>query len=117
MPWDSIGKARTVWTEAEQTCLFYPTELGPLPSLRLKAFCHGQQLVEYLAIFTRLAAYDRRWVADAVLRRELELSGLLQRTAEDDAGTMSYERLAAEDLDRLRAASGRVDCRRGGRPM
>ena len=84
VPWNTIGTARS-WTEPEQTCLFYPTEQGPLASLRLKAFCHGQQLVEYLTIFTRLAGHDRRWVAEA-LRRELGLDGLLKKTSEGDAG-------------------------------
>ena len=37
-----------------------PPRGGPLPSLRLKAFCHGQQLVEYVVIFTQLAGHDRR---------------------------------------------------------
>ena len=63
------------------------------PACRLKAFCHGQQLVEYLAIFTQLAGHDRRSVA-AALRRELGLDGLLKKTSEDDAGTMSYDRLS-----------------------
>ena len=90
VPWNTIGTARS-WTEPDQTCLFYPTEKGPLPSLRLKAFCHGQQLVEYLVIFTQLAGHDRRSVAEA-LRRELGLDGLLKKTSEDDAGTMSYDR-------------------------
>ena len=79
VPWNTIGTARS-WAEPEQTCLFYPSEQGPLPSLRLKAFCHGQQLVEYLTIFTQLAGHDRRSVA-AALRRELGLDGLLTRTS------------------------------------
>ena len=67
VPWNTIGTANS-WTEPDQTCLFYPTQKGPLPSLRLKAFCHGQQLVEYLAIFSQLSGHDRRSVADAVRR-------------------------------------------------
>jgi hypothetical protein len=104
LPWNTIGTARA-WTEPEETCLFYPTERGPLPSLRLKAFCHGQQLVEYLAIFTQLAGHDRRAVAAAV-RREMALGGRLNKTSADDAGTMSYDRFSAESLELLRFRLG-----------
>jgi hypothetical protein len=76
-----------------------------VPSLRLKAFCHGQQLVEYLVIFTQLAGYDRRAVAEAV-RREMGLDGRLAKTSEDDAGTMSYDRFTPESLERLRVCLG-----------
>jgi hypothetical protein len=104
VPWNTIGTARS-WTEPDQTCLFYPTEKGPLPSLRLKAICHGQQLVEYIVIFTQLAGHDRRSVAEA-LRRELGLDGLLQKTSEDDAGMMRYDRLSPESLERVRFRLG-----------
>jgi hypothetical protein len=104
VPWNTIGTARG-WTEPDQTCLFYPTEQGPLPSLRLMAFCHGQQLVEYLTIFTQLAGHDRRSVA-AALGRELGLDGLLKKTSEEDAGTMSYDRLSPEQIERLRFRLG-----------
>ncbi len=104
VPWNTIGAARS-WAEPDQTCLFYPTESGPLPSLRLKAFCHGQQLVEYLTIFTQLTGHDRRSVAEA-LRRELGSDGLLTTSSEDDAGTMHYERLSPESLERLRFRLG-----------
>jgi hypothetical protein len=104
VPWNTIGTARS-WTEPDQTCLFYPTEQGPLPSLRLKAFCHGQQLVEYLTIFTQLAGYERRSVAEA-LRRELGLDGLLKKASEGDAGTMSYDRLSPDHIELVRFRLG-----------
>jgi len=104
VPWNTIGTEQS-WTVPDETCLFYPTEEGPLPSLRLKAFCHGQQLVEYVTIFTQLAGHDRRSVAEA-LRRELGLDGLLKKTSEDDAGSMSYDRLSPESLELLRFRLG-----------
>jgi hypothetical protein len=104
VPWNTIGTARS-WTEPDRTCLFYPGEKGPMPSLRLKAFCHGQQLVEYLTIFTQLAGHDRRSVAEAV-RREMELGGRLTKTSEADAGTVSYDRLSPESLEHLRVRLG-----------
>jgi hypothetical protein len=104
VPWNTIGTERS-WTEPDQTCLFYPTQEGPLPSLRLKAFCHGQQVVEYLAIFTQLAGHDRRSVAEA-LRRELGLDGLLKKTSESDAGSLNYDRLSPEQIELLRFRLG-----------
>ena len=104
VPWNTIGTSRS-WTEPDQTSLFYPTPKGPLPSLRLKAFLHGQQLVEYLTIFTRISGHDRRSVAEA-LRRDLKLDGLLTRTSEEDSGTMSYDRLSAESLESVRYRLG-----------
>ncbi len=104
VPWNTIGTAQS-WAEPDQTCLFYPAEKGPLPSLRLKAFCHGQQLVEYVTIFTELTGHYRRSVAEA-LRGELGLDGLLKKTSEDDAGTMSYDRLSPERLESLRYRLG-----------
>jgi hypothetical protein len=104
VPWNTIGNARS-WTAPDQTCLFYPTEQGPLPSLRLKAYCHGQQLIEYVTIFTQLAGHDRRGVAEA-LRRELGLEGLLTKTSADDAGTMRYDRLSPHRLELLRFRLG-----------
>jgi hypothetical protein len=104
VPWNTIGTARS-WAEPDQTCLFYPTEQGPLASLRLKAFCHGQQLVEYLTIFTQLAGHDRRSVA-AALRRELGLDGPLTRTFEADPGAMRYDRLSPEQIELVRFRLG-----------
>jgi hypothetical protein len=104
LPWNTIGTARS-WSEPDPTSLFYPTKKGPLPSLRLKAFCHGQQLVEYITIFTLLAGHDRRSVAEA-LRRELRLDGRLTKASADDAGTTSYDRLSPETLESVRVRIG-----------
>jgi hypothetical protein len=104
VPWNTIGTAQS-WTTPDQTCLFYPSEHGPLPSLRLKAFCHGEQLVEYITVFTQLAGHDRRSVAEA-LQRELGLDGMLKKTSDDDAGTMTYDRLTPDGMERLRCRLG-----------
>ena len=39
-------------------------------------------------------------------KRELGLAGLLKKTSEDDAGTMSYDRLSPESLETLRYRLG-----------
>jgi len=104
VPWNTIGTPKA-WAQPEPTCLFYPHASGPLPSLRLKALCHGQQLVEYLTIFTQLTGHDRRAVAAAV-RRELNLDATLKKASDDDAGTLAYDRLSAESLEQLRRRLG-----------
>ena len=111
VPWNTIGTAKS-WIEPDQTSLIYPTEQGPLPSLRLKAFCYGQQLVEYLAIFTQLAGHDRPSVAES-LCREIGLDGQHKKASEDDAGTMSYDRVSPESLEFLRFRLGSwIDARK-----
>ena len=52
-----------------------------------------------------MGGYDRRSVAEA-LRRELGFDGLLKKTSEDDAGTMSYDRLSPARIERLRFCLG-----------
>ena len=47
LPWQVIGTAES-WRKADATCLFYPTDKGPLPSVCLKAFTRAQQDIEYL---------------------------------------------------------------------
>jgi hypothetical protein len=55
LPWQTIGTQKS-WEAADQTALFYPHADGPLPSVRLKAFMMGQQLIEYLTMACEL--YD-----------------------------------------------------------
>jgi hypothetical protein len=66
VPWQTIGTEAS-WREPDALSLFYPTTTGPVPSIRLKAFCHGQQLVEYLTIYGQLTGQHRRAVGAAVL--------------------------------------------------
>lgn len=66
VPWQTVG-TQASWQEPDALALFYPTSAGPVPSIRLKAFCSGQQLVEYLTIYTALTGQHRRSVGAAVL--------------------------------------------------
>lgn len=56
VPWQTIGNANS-WTKVDELSLFYPhptdPKRDPIPSIRLKAYCYGQQDVELL---TQLAA-------------------------------------------------------------
>ncbi|BCO07689.1 hypothetical protein GF1_00650 [Desulfolithobacter dissulfuricans] len=69
LPWQTVGTSRS-WLLADQNALFYPTENGPVPSLRLKAFTRGQQDVEYLVLYS--FAHDQPFrVTAGLLKSEL----------------------------------------------
>jgi hypothetical protein len=55
LQWQTIGTTKS-WETADQTALFYPLVSGPKPSVRLKVFTAGQQLIEYLTMVCAL--YD-----------------------------------------------------------
>ncbi len=104
VPWQTIGKA-DAWTKPDDLALFYPTPDGPMPSLRLKAFRAGQQLAEYLTMFTALSGQSRAGVGAAVL----ELPGLratLQKKSDADAGGSLFGPEAHQSLRALRLRVG-----------
>ena len=59
LPWQTIGTKES-WKKADQNAIFYPCPEGPVPSLRLKAFMAGQQLIEYCTIFCDLFGVSRQ---------------------------------------------------------
>lgn len=104
VPWQTIGKA-DAWTQPDDLALLYPGPDGPRPSLRLKSFRAGQQLVEYLTQYVALSGQDRAAVGAAVLA----LPGLQARTlkrSEDDAGDSAFGAESARALARLRLELG-----------
>ena len=59
LPWQTLGSGRS-WINGEATSLFYPdSNTGPVPSVRLKSFTRGQQLVEYLTMFCNVTGASR----------------------------------------------------------
>ncbi|MFM7517247.1 MAG: hypothetical protein ACKO3V_09900 [Pirellula sp.] len=84
LPWQTIGTAES-WKKADELSLFYPTEElkipGPIPSIRLKAYCYGQQDVELFEYLARSAQMDR-YRFGAKLRSSLKLKS--QDKAEGD---------------------------------
>ncbi len=104
VPWQTIGNEKS-WQKPDELSLFYPTTAGPVPSLRLKTFRAGQQLVEYLTQFTALSGETREGVAAAVLAEP----GLRARTIkanDDDAGKSSFDATTHRSLTALRARLG-----------
>jgi hypothetical protein len=76
LPWQTIGNAGS-WKKADELSLFYPSEdakiAGPFPSIRLKAYCYGQQDVEVLEHLAKRSGVDR-YRFGQMLRRSLKLT-------------------------------------------
>lgn len=104
VPWQTIGKEGS-WTKADELSLFYPTPDGPVPSLRLKSFRAGEQLVEYLTIYCALTGEDRDAVGDAVLA-EPGMHATLKKKSEADAGDSLFGPEAHHTLTALRQRLG-----------
>jgi hypothetical protein len=104
VPWQTIGKAGA-WQSPDHLALFYPTPGGPVPSLRLKAFRAGQQLTEYLTLYSALAGQSRAAVSAAVLAAP-GLRPTLEKRSEADAGTSQYGPEAHHTLTTLRQRLG-----------
>jgi hypothetical protein len=106
LPWQTIG-SENAWITAEETALFYPHPDGPVPSVRLKAFRVGQQLVEYLTLFSQTWQVPRYAVADGV-KDFLNLKGEVRKKSEADAGTLEFKDVDPMDLWRMRYALGEM---------
>jgi len=104
VPWQTIGSAES-WKTPDQLSLFYPTDNGPMPSIRLKTFRAGQQLVEYLAMYQTLSGQDRAALGKAVLA-EPGLLARLEKKSEADAGTSHFDTSSATSLENLRLRLG-----------
>ena len=99
------------WINADHLSLFYPDQpdgiIGPIPSVRLKAFRRGQQDVEYLVMLSAVMGKPRWVVGETVLNR-LNLTGAFSQQRADDAGTVSYADLDPVDLWKLRMQVGMI---------
>lgn len=106
LPWQTIG-SKNSWKKGEQTALFYPHPDGPFPSVRLKAFTQGQQLVEYLTLLS--ASFDLpRDVVAAWLKNRLRLNPEISKSSESDAGTARFNDVTPLDIWKLRIVLGEM---------
>ena len=103
VPWQTVGKA-AAWQKADELSLFYPTDRGPVPSLRLKAFRAGQQLVEYLTMYAALSGQSRESIGRALLESGLRATTVKKN--EDDAGESAFPPDAGSRLGTLRQSLG-----------
>lgn len=104
VPWQTIGKADAL-QKPDDLALFYRTPTGPLPSLRLKTFRAGQQLVEYLTLYTALSGESRESVAAAILA-EPGMRAVTVKKNEDDAGKAAFPPETHPTLTTLRHRLG-----------
>ena len=76
LPWQTIGTENS-WKQADELSLFYPSQdpnvAGPFPSIRLKAYCYGQQDVEVLKLLAEKSGLDRYRFGQK-LRQSLKLN-------------------------------------------
>jgi hypothetical protein len=103
-PWQTIGKD-DAWSMPDELSLFYPTSAGPMPSLRLKSFRAGQQIVEYLTMYCALSGEDRDSVGAAVLA-EPGMRASLRKKSEIDAGDSIFGAEANRTLASVRLRLG-----------
>lgn len=106
LPWQTMGNEES-WRKADQNALFYPGEAGPLPSVRLKAFTYGQQLVEYLTLWMK--SYDiPRHVAAEWLKSRMDMNQKVRKSSAQDAGTATFENISPVELEALRLQLGEM---------
>lgn len=109
VPWQTVNKSGSALKEADQLGLFiFDTDQAGKTvirhSLRLKAYREAQQLIEYL----NLLQQRRGWSPDQMrrfIRHYVDLNSEVNKTSEADAGTSSYGRLSAMNLESLRLAT------------
>jgi hypothetical protein len=110
LPWQTVGTAES-WQRADPLSLFYPARgpVGPLPSVRLKAYRRGQQDVEYLTLLGQVTG-EPRWALGRKVRDELKLKGERAGTGSggEDAGQIRFTQLRTQDLWALRTRIGEV---------
>ena len=108
LPWQTIGTKES-WDKPDALSLFYPArkpqDPAVSPSLRLKSYREGQQLVEYLTAYTLETGQSRQAVAEAV-RQFLGLEVDLKKKNSEDAGTAEYKPAVAQKLMELRERLG-----------
>lgn len=113
-PWQTVGNSES-WRKADELALFYPARsnadgVGPLPSIRLKAYRRGQQDVEYLTLLAQVSKEPRGAMGQRV-REELRLVAEKRGTGftgGEDAGVIHFSKLSPQDLWALRVRVGEV---------
>lgn len=104
VPWNTIGKPGA-WQTPDELSVLYPTANGPVPSLRLKTFRAGQQLVEYLEQYRAVSGQNREEIMAAV-RAIPGLRATLVKRSEDDAGKSQFGAEAQPAFEELRMRLG-----------
>ena len=111
VPWQTIGTAES-WVKADALAVFYPPGAAGFPwcpSIRLKAYCRGQQDAEYLALLA-YAQSKPRWEVGQAVRAALGLVAERRGTGfqGEDAGSVHYAKIKPQDLWALRIRVART---------
>lgn len=106
LPWQTIGRSES-WKSADELSLFYPhptdPKQPPLPSIRLKAYCYGQQDVEILASLARKFSQDRyTFGARAQSALKLKPESRVEGNYAEPASWNDYGNMTPETLHRWR---------------
>lgn len=114
LPWQTIGTDNS-WKVADELALFYPSNIAssqkPVPSIRLKAYCYGQQDVEVLTQIVK--KYNRdRYALGQEFRRAVKLQAIgrtegdyLEPASWSDYGNLSIETLHKRRVEMLKLAA------------
>jgi hypothetical protein len=116
LPWQTIGH-KDSWNKADELALFYPHPTDdsqpPAPSIRLKAYCYGQQDVEILAILAKQFQSDR-YAFGEQLQKALQFKakgktegGYVEPAAWNDYGNLTPEMLHHWRVQWLQLASAK----------
>jgi hypothetical protein len=120
LPWQTIGTEQS-WSKPDELSLFYPRpsdpkltaleaggapkndNLSPFPSIRLKAYCYGQQDAELLSLWARSMSIDR-YSAGKQLLEKIGLRAIVRPSGEytEDAGWSDYGQLSPETFTEYR---------------
>jgi hypothetical protein len=106
LPWQTIGTKRS-WTKADELSLFYPHPTNdkqePLPSIRLKAYCYGQQDAEVLAILAKKNQQDRYTFGEQLQKAlKFKAQGKATEGAVEPASWNDYGNITSEMLHHWR---------------
>ncbi|TWT83444.1 hypothetical protein CA13_49090 [Planctomycetes bacterium CA13] len=105
VPWQTIGNDKS-WQQLDPLSVIYPSEFGPIPSLRLKSFRQGQQFVEYLECFRSVIGNVYAEQIGDVLLAKLRFDSQTIRLSEADAGSSRYDSKLSDRLGELRFQLG-----------
>lgn len=108
VPWQTIGSSNS-WKQTDELSLFYPhpdsASREPIPSIRLKAYCYGQQDTELLFQLAAKAGVTR-YAFGEWLRPQLHLHATSRVAGEyqEPAAWNDYAGINAQSMHALRVA-------------
>lgn len=105
--WQTIASPNQ-WSQGSETAVLYPAKNGRiLPSIRLKAFRQGEQMIEYLTLLGDTYKQPQFAVA-AGMKQAIDLTSAVHKSYEDDAGTARFDKADPTALWLLRYRVGQM---------